>query len=307
MKTKISNNNFLKEKLRKLDNFNQKEEEYLKIKEKKNEINIFRKKTDLNEEKLSQIKQQNNHSERDSSFFSAESQCEIDSYNLKGNSNKNIKDNLSKVISSNDNDSSSNISGVVESKGTGKENKGELYSVKSKGSKKTLSSKNEDSNWMRQSVKSFKTKKLEKVRISVKLSDLNIRKKENESLSKFNIKKQQENNNNNSEILSMEEEELDKSKNDEEENEEKEEEEEEETITNENFIQPQNQQNEDEEEIFPKNKVNLVEYDLFYKEQYLKNDVFKYDVENIKDEEVEKINKEMNKLDIKRKLIEKKK
>ena len=54
-------------------------------------------------------------------------------------------------------------------------------------------------------------------------------------------------------------------------------------------------------------KSQLVEYDLFYKEQFFKNDVFKYDVNNIQDKEVQEINHEMNKLEAKRKLIAKKK
>ena len=54
-------------------------------------------------------------------------------------------------------------------------------------------------------------------------------------------------------------------------------------------------------------KINLAEYDLTYKEQFFKDQLFTYDVENIKDKETEKINKEMNKLDIKRKIKEKKK
>ena len=57
----------------------------------------------------------------------------------------------------------------------------------------------------------------------------------------------------------------------------------------------------------PVDKSQLVEYDLFYKEQFFKNDVFKYDVNNIQDKEVEEINHEMNKLAAKRKLIAKKK
>ena len=60
----------------------------------------------------------------------------------------------------------------------------------------------------------------------------------------------------------------------------------------------------------PKDKVNksqLVEYDAFYKEQFFKNEVFNYDVEDIKDKEVEEINHEMNKLEAHRKLLEKKK
>ncbi len=57
----------------------------------------------------------------------------------------------------------------------------------------------------------------------------------------------------------------------------------------------------------PVDKSQLVEYDLFYKEQFFKNDVFKYDVNNIEDREEKEINREMHKLDLKRKLIAKKK
>ena len=57
----------------------------------------------------------------------------------------------------------------------------------------------------------------------------------------------------------------------------------------------------------PVDKSQLVEYDLFYKEQFFKNDVFKYDVNNIEDREEKEINREMHKLDVKRKLIAKKK
>ena len=57
----------------------------------------------------------------------------------------------------------------------------------------------------------------------------------------------------------------------------------------------------------PVDKSQLVEYDIMYKEQFFKNEVFKYDVENIEDKEEKEINKEMNKLDCKRRLTEKKK
>ena len=54
-------------------------------------------------------------------------------------------------------------------------------------------------------------------------------------------------------------------------------------------------------------KSQLIEYDAFYKEQYYKNEVFNYDVSDIKDKEVEEINHEMNKLEAHRKLLAKKK
>ena len=57
----------------------------------------------------------------------------------------------------------------------------------------------------------------------------------------------------------------------------------------------------------PIDKSQLVEYDRFYKEQFFKNEVFKYDVDNIQDKEVQEINHEINKLDVKRRLTEKKK
>ena len=57
----------------------------------------------------------------------------------------------------------------------------------------------------------------------------------------------------------------------------------------------------------PVDKSQLVEYDLFYKEQFFKNDVFKYDANHIEDKEEKEINREMHKLDVKRRLIEKKK
>ena len=57
----------------------------------------------------------------------------------------------------------------------------------------------------------------------------------------------------------------------------------------------------------PVDKSQLVEYDLFYKEQFFKNEVFLYDVVNIEDKVEAEIKKEMNRLEIKRKLIEKKK
>ena len=79
-----------------------------------------------------------------------------------------------------------------------------------------------------------------------------------------------------------------------------------------------NEENEQNDETFinlhrfkemdkPVDKSQLVEYDLFYKEQFFKDEVFKYDVENIEDKEEKEINKEMNKLDCKRRLTEKKK
>ena len=52
----------------------------------------------------------------------------------------------------------------------------------------------------------------------------------------------------------------------------------------------------------PVDKSQLVEYDLFYKEQFFRNELFRYDVENIQDKEEQDITKKMNKLDCKSRL-----
>ena len=55
------------------------------------------------------------------------------------------------------------------------------------------------------------------------------------------------------------------------------------------------------------NNSQLDEYDLFYKEQFFRNELFRYDVADIQDKEEKDINKQMNKLDCKRRLTAKKK
>ena len=50
-------------------------------------------------------------------------------------------------------------------------------------------------------------------------------------------------------------------------------------------------------------KSQLVEYDLFYKEQFFKNEVFLYDADNIEDKVEAEIQKEMGRLEVKRKLL----
>ena len=108
--TNIGNMNIINEKLKKLDSLKKKEKEYLmKMKEKQkkiqDEINLFRKKTNISEEGLSQIKQNNNFSEKDSSFLSEKTAKELGgTSDFKQGSNKN-KGILSEVISSNEMDS----------------------------------------------------------------------------------------------------------------------------------------------------------------------------------------------------------
>ena len=346
----ITNFTVINEKIKKLNNLKKKEEEFIiKINEEKKqlkkEINLCKIKKNLNGEEISQITENKSINEKDSSFFSGKSPSGI-------GSPKDIikykKGSVSEVLTSNENGSSNNIiNEVIKLKESNKENKeeidnkenienkenkdDELYSINSKESKKSSNSKKEfNPIWMRNSVKNLLSKKLEKaqskknMRVSVKLSGLNYKRKQNESTSIFPFRNNQETKENNKENISEErysskegneDEKLENGENDfnkendeeddEEEEEEGEEEEEDESYTKDCFIKLPN--NENEEDINYNEKTNLVEYDKFYKEQFLKNDVFKYDVENIKDKEIETINREMNKLDIKRKLIEKKK
>ena len=327
--TNISNN-ILDKKIKKLNTLNQKEKEYLKkIKQMKkkliNEINIFKMKSCAIEEgTISQT-------EKASSFFSGKSPSEI--YSVKLNEN-NINDTLMEVLSNNDNISS--INEIIQLKDCKKDdnnnnndNDNELYSLNSKASEKTPEPKKElGKNLMRKSLKILNKKSISRVgskknmRSSCKLSELKTKskKKEKEYISIFDLKKNQEkteikkeSSSNISEFLDKIEKEEDKDKEEEkdknnekekeeEEEEEDDEEEEEEEDDTDYFI---NLPDEEEKAELIK-KTNLVEYDKFYKEQFLKNEVFQYDVENIKDKEVEKINKEIKKYDIKRKLNEKK-
>ena len=200
--TNIGNMNIINEKLKKLDSLKKKEKEYLiKMKEKKkkiqDEINLFRKKTNISEEGLSQIKQNNNFSEKDSSFLSEKIAKELGgTSDFKQGSNRN-KGILSEVISSNEMDSIvSKETKIIKIKDGNKENnEDEIYSFKSKESKKSSTSKNElNGDWMRKSVKTINKKNLDtleskkNMRVSVKLSDLNFKKKHNEHISIFTLK-----------------------------------------------------------------------------------------------------------------------
>ena len=65
--------------------------------------------------------------------------------------------------------------------------------------------------------------------------------------------------------------------------------------------------NRDREKEIKADNSQLDEYDLFYKEQFFRDELFRYDVENIQDKEEQDINKQMNKLECKRRLTAKKK
>ena len=336
----ISNFNNIEQKLRKTNTFNSKENHYSS--KNNSQKKKFKHTNSIYKSKISK----NEQSDKDSSFFSGQSPSEIGS--IRKNKKKN-NGSLSEVLSSNDNGSSNTtINEVIKLKeSNNKENKeikeDELYSINSEGESKeskeskenkenkeyeklNKSKKEIDPNWMRNSVKSLHTKKLEKpesrknLRISFKLSGLNFKQKDSK-MQLFSTKDNQEeeketkkidissvpengeNQENKDEDKGDEEDEEEDEDDEEEDDEEEEEEEDEDSFSYANSVK-------NEFKIEKNNcddKNSLVEYDTFYKEQFLKNEVFKYDVGNIKDEETERINKEINKFDIKRKLIEKRK
>jgi hypothetical protein len=284
-------------------------------------------------------------SEKDSSFFSGQSPSEITSINNKENGSI-AKNYLSEVLSSNDNGSNNIIKEVIELKAKNSNKEiidDDIYSIYSKeGSKESKESKKskeskgisnlkkeKNAAHRRDSLKSMQGKKVKRsesrknMRVSVKLSGLKFRKKESEHASIYDLIAHKTTFDNKIKKAPFVEEKLEKVNkeegNGEEEEKEAEEEEEEEDEEDEEYDEDEEGEEEEDEsslsfnsrksenEIDSKNKINLVEYDMFYKEQFLRNDVFEYDVENIKDEESEKINKEINKLEIERKLFEKKK
>ena len=342
----FSNLNSLNEKIRK-SLTHKKEDEFLtktkifKKRKSQKDIRLYKTKLIENEKSLKNLKIKS-ISEKDSSFFSGQSPSEIISINDKENKNgKKDKDNLSEVLSSNDNGSNNIIKEVIELKENNNNKKeindDDLYSINSKDeskesnesneSKRTSNTKKENAKKRkRHSISSMQYKRMEKneskknMRISAKLSGLKFKKKENEHSYIYNLlarkatfdKKEKK-------VPSSEEkleiiEKVDKKKENEEEEEEEEESKEEDNEDEEEEVEEEEEDSFNynskvgEEEIdYSNEKINLVEYDLFYKEQFLKNYVFKYDADNIKDEEIEKINKEINKLEIQRKLLEKKK
>ena len=339
----LSNLNSVNEKVKK-SQVHSKKDEFFKntkiVKKKKShkDIKIYKTKLSEKEKSLKDIKSKSNISAKDSSFFSGQSPSEITLINNKVDGNKG-KDNLSEVLSSNGDGSNNIIKEVIqlkENKNNNKEfNDDDLYSIYSKEESKeskeskltSISKKEKDVKKKRNSINSVQSKKVHRneskknMRVSAKLSGLKFKKKENEHSSIYDLIARKTTFDNKSKKASFlekiekneKEDKEDKEEgNNEEEEEEEEDEEEEEEDDDEEEEEEEDSFNynskENEEEIdYSDEKINLVEYDLFYKEQFLKNDVFEYDVENIKDEEVEKINKEINKLEIQRKILEKKK
>ena len=334
-------NEKLKKSQKKDNNFFQRTKIINKKKKSHIDIKVFKTKLSEKEKSLKNIKT-NSMSDKDSSFFSGQSPSEITSINNKENGNQD-KNYLSEVLSSNDNGSNNFIKEVIKLKDVNDNkiiNDDDLYSIyskeeskeskKSKESKGTSNSKKEnDVAQKRNSIRSMQSKKVKRseskqnMRISAKLSGLKFKKKESDPSSIYDLIDRkttfdkrskvpafiklglEKNENQNKKEESEEEEDEEENMEQEEEETDEEEEEEEDDELSFNY-----DTNEDSERIIRtenKKKINLVEYDLFYKEQFLRNDVFEYDADNIKDEENEKINKEINKLEIERKLLEKRK
>ena len=328
----------LGEKLRKLDNIRKREREYItrmniKKKKIKQEIELYKKNNNISDnDDMSQIKQisdggtiifSNDNSGKLGSFHfdSSIKTDELSRITRKKKQQKTTKEiKLSQILKETKHDNKIN------------ENESEIYSFNRK-KLNTSENRNDNNFFLRNSVKNIRSnKKLDKansksLRKSMKPGEINFRNKLTKDINDPNSKKQEEKNNhlsNNILLLNDSENIFKEEENQKEEKSKtliktKEEEEVELDITDEeeggeisdsneeDFIQVPEDRNEYEENLslIENEKVNLVEYDTFYKEQYFKDELFKYDAENLKDKEYEKIQKEMTKLDIKRKLKEK--
>ena len=333
----------LEEKLKKLDNIKRKEKEYIsrmdqKKKKLKHEIELYKKNNNISDEEISQIKN-NDLSEKVSHYFSDDNSSKIASLHLDTTIKTEDIFNVSRQKQPQKTTKDIKLSQIISSK---KKNKNErdfdIYSLKSKKFV-DYSGKQNNQYLIKNSIQYTKSsKKCQKngnknLRISRRLSDILIRKKTgNPILLKKPTKEEDNIHKTNrkiaSNILLNDSENLLKNELNEKSDEKKsklllinkdEQEEEDEYIdeeeggeisdSNEDFIEiPENRYDFKESPSLLKNeKINLVEYDSFYKEQYFKNDLFIDDVDIIKDEEVEKIKKEINKLEIKQKLKEKRK
>ena len=312
-----------------------------KRKKLKQEIELYKRNHNISDDAISQIKQNNNISDRRSDFFSNDNSSKFGSFHL-DNFDSTIKTEEIFRIPKNIQKNSKNLNSLIitNKKKDRIENELELYSI---NSKKLNASEREnpkvDKTFMRNSVINFRsTKKLnntnnDNLKIRAQLSGSNFRNTLNQAKISQNpktIEKKIPQSNkklyenillNDSENLLKEEnkgnleEQNEKStimnQNEGEESEYLEEDEEEggeiSDSNDDDFIQiPENRYDYKESPtIINKNAINLVEYDTFYKEQFFKDDLFKYDGDNLKDKETEKIKKEMNKLDIKQKIKEK--
>ena len=312
-----------------------------KKKKLRQEIELYKKNNNIGDVDVSQIKKNNNISDTDtdSYFFSNDNSNKSETFHLgtaiKSEESFKITRKKKQQKTTKEVKSSKILKGIKQATKE-KENYEDIYSI---NKKKSNISKNriEKNNLLRGSVQNVRSnKKLDKsdskkMRRSLGLTGINFRNKLSKELNEPNAKKPEEDNNhlsNNKEITNLNDSEnLFKEEEENKKNEksktfiqtEIEAEDEELDITDEEeggeisdsneeeFIQIPEDRNEYEENLslIENEKVDLVEYDTFYKEQFFKDELFKYDAENLKDKEYEKIQKEMTKLDIKRKLKEK--
>ena len=332
---------FLEEKLKKLDNIKRKEKEYIsrmsqKKKKLKQEIEFYKKNNNISDDEISQIKKNNDLSEKASNYFSDDNSSKLASLHLDTTIKTEDIFNVSRKKKQQKTTKDIKLSQIISSKKKSKkEREFDIYSLKSK---KFLDSGKQNNHFLMKntirnigSSKKFQKNDSKNLKVSMRLSDI-IRKKpinptllkkptkEEDNLHKSDIKFTSNTLLNDSENmlkndLSEKTEEkktnilLLKKELQEEDEYIDEEEGGEISDSKEDFIEiPENRYDYKESPSLLKNeKINLVEYDSFYKEQYFKNDLFIDDVDIIKDEEVEKIKKEINKLEIKQKLKEKRK
>ena len=340
IKTKNEKKNFLDIKMKKLEYIEKREREYIsKLKRRKKkikkEIEIYKMNNNISEGALSQIKKKNDISEGGSDFFSNDNSNKLGSFHFDSTIKTEDNEDIFKIPRKKKKEKTLKalkFSEIIKPKNEDKKEK-EIEQLISINSKRLNASDNEKNDYFkRNSVKNIKSnKKLretnsKQLKVSMRLSGIYSRNKFKKAINSPNPRELEQKTNrpvnkvnislNDSEdLFRQESNKEEKSKTiikqkQEEEDEEKwldEEEGGEISDTDEDFIQvPENRiENEDNQDEIEKGKINLVEYDTFYKEQFFKDELFKYDAENLKDKEYEKIQKEINKLEVKRKLKEK--
>ena len=314
-----------------------------KKKKLRQEIELFKKNNNISDDAISQIKQNNNISDRNSNFFSNDNSSKFGSFHLESSNQSEIVSRISRNRYPQKTSKNLKFTQIFKSSKKEIDKNMDIYSINSR--KKNISESENDNFLLRNSVRNIRTNKRiqrtdkKNIRSSLKISGFNFKNKfsnpsfgtknelkvddkaiksnkqininilnDSENLLKQeNNSKKSEEKKSNSKIF------IDKVDGEEEEELDYTDVEEDSEISDSNqdfnFIQiGKKRYDYAESPSFIKDeKVDLVEYDTLYKETFFKDDMFRFDAENLKDKEAEKIKKEINKLEIKQKLKEKRK
>ena len=315
-----------------------------KKKKLKQEIELFKKNNNISDDALSQIKQNNNISDGNSNFFLNDNSSKFGSFHLDTTIQSEIISRISRSKKPQKTTKNLKFTQILQSNKMENDKDMDIYSIND--NKLNISGNDNEKFLLRNSVRNIRSdKKLEKIdnknlRASLRVSRFNFKNKLSKPLLGIknetnvesknfksnkqvstNILNDSENSFKEDANSQMEEEKKSQSKSiikkkeddEEEEDIEYTDEEEDGEISDSNqdfnFIQIGKKRYDYAESpsLIQSEKIDLVEYDSLYKETFFKDDLFRFDAENLKDKEAEKIKKEINKLEIKQKLKDKRK